>query len=85
MACEEGANGIWQEMMRTGLVLAARPRSASQISPGLAFIEGIEDFLHDGPRRQQVQCVGVGQLDYIGHDLLHLSRDFRPPGGESLI
>ena len=31
------------------LVLAARPRSASRISPGLAFIEGIEDFLHVDP------------------------------------
>ena len=71
--------------MSTGRVLAANPRSASQMSPGLAFIEGIEDFLHDGPRRQQVQCVGVGQLDHIGHDLLHLSRDLRPPGGEFLV
>jgi hypothetical protein len=36
-------------MMRMGLVLGASPRLASQISPGLAFIEGIEDFLCDGP------------------------------------
>lgn len=72
-------------MMRIGLVLAASPRSACQISPGLVFIEGIEDFLHDGPRGQQVQCVGVGQLDRVGDNLLHLSRDLRPPSGEFFV
>lgn len=29
--------------------LGSQTRSVSQISPGLAFIEGIEDFLHNGP------------------------------------
>lgn len=48
---EECTGSFWivWEMMRTGLVLAASPRSASQISPGLAFIEGIENFLYDRP------------------------------------
>lgn len=72
-------------MMRTGLVLAASPRSASQISPGLAFIEGIEDFLDDGPRGQQVQRVAVSQLDHVGDDLLHLSCDLRPPAGKFFV
>jgi len=41
-------------------VLAANPRSANQMSPGLAFIERIEDFLHDGSRRLQIQCIDIG-------------------------
>jgi hypothetical protein len=71
--------------MRTGRVLAANPRSASHISPGLAFIEGIEDFLYDGPGRLQIQGVGVGQLDHVGNDLLHLSCHLGPPGGKLFV
>ena len=71
--------------MSTGRVLAANPRSASQISPGLAFIQRIEHFLYDGSKRLQVQGVGVGQLDHVGNDLLHLSRHLGPPGGKLFI
>ena len=59
---------------QNGAGLAANPRSASQMSPGFAFIERIEDFLRDSPRRLQIQGVGVGQLNHVGNDLLHLSR-----------
>lgn len=71
--------------MRTGRVLAANPRSASHISPGLAFIEGVEDFLYDGPGRLQIQGVGVGQLDHVANDLLHLSCHLGPPGGKLYV
>ena len=36
--------------------------------------ERIENFLHDNPRRLQIQGVGVRQLDHVGNDLLPLSR-----------
>jgi hypothetical protein len=74
--------------MRMGRVLAANPRSANQISPGLAFIEGIEGiehFLHDSSRRLQIQGVGVGQFDHVGHNLLDLGRHLRPPGSELFV
>ena len=79
-----GASGSKLDTMRTGRVLAANPRSASQMSPGLAFIEGIEHFLHDSPRRLQIQGVGIGRFDHVGHDVLHVSRHFRPPGASFL-
>jgi hypothetical protein len=30
--------------------------------------------LHDGWRREEIQDLGVGQLDHIGYDLLDLRR-----------
>jgi len=71
--------------MRTGRGFAVNPRSANQISPGLMFIKGIEDFLHNGPRRQQVQRVSVSQLDHVSDDLLHLSGYLWPPGCEFFV
>lgn len=59
--------------------------AASQMSPGLAFIEGIEHFLHDSSRRLQIQGVGVGQLYHVGHNLLDLGRHLRPPGSELFV
>lgn len=71
--------------MRTGRRLAAKPRSASQISPGLAFIEEIEDFLDDGPGWNQVKCIGVGHGDHVAHQLLYLRSDLRVPCRKLLV
>ena len=40
--------------MTTGRVLAASPRSASQISPGWGFIEQVEDLLFGGARARDI-------------------------------
>jgi hypothetical protein len=68
-----------------GAGLGSQPEVASQISPGLAIIQRIEHFLYDGSGRLQIQGVGVGQLDHVGNDLLHLSRHLGPPGGKLFI
>lgn len=85
--CEECAGSVRIEARNdeNGAGLAANPRSANQMSPGLAFIEGIEHFLHDSSRRLQIQGVGVGQFDYISHDLLDLGRNLRPPGSKLFV
>jgi len=46
-----------------GRVLAANPRSASQISPGWGFIEQVQDFLFGGARTCDIKHVAIGELD----------------------
>jgi hypothetical protein len=46
---DRGGSGSWRETITTGRVLAASPRSASQISPGLGFVKQVEDLLFGGP------------------------------------
>jgi len=68
-----------------GRRFAANPRSASQISPGLAFIEGIEDFLGNRPRGQEIERISVGHGNHVTHELLHLRRDLGVPCGEFFV
>ncbi len=48
--------------MTTGRVLAASPRSASQISPGWGFIEQVEDLLFGGARAREVKDGVIGEF-----------------------
>jgi len=63
----------------TGRVLAASPRSASQISPGWGFIEQVEDLLFGGARTRDIKDVVIGKLYNLNDALPGLSRRFRLP------
>lgn len=52
--------------MTTGRVLAASPRSLSQISPGWGSIEPVEDFLFSGARARDVKEILVGEFYHFG-------------------
>jgi hypothetical protein len=55
------------------------------MSAGVASIARIEHFVHDVLRGQQIQGVGVGELDHIGNELFHLSRHLWTPGCEFFV
>ena len=57
--------------MTTGRVLAASPRSASQISPGWGFIEQVENFLFGGARARDVKDVVIGEFYDLCETLLN--------------
>ena len=57
---DRGGSGSWRETMTMGRVLAASPRSASQISPGRGFIEQVQDLLFGGARAHDIQDVVIG-------------------------
>ncbi len=46
----------------TGRVLAASPKSASQISPGRGFIEQVEDLLFGSARAREIEDVVIGEF-----------------------
>jgi len=71
--------------MTTGRVLAASPRSASQISPGWGFIEQVEDLLFSGARTRDIQDTVIGEFYNLGDALPGLSRRFRLPLAQSSI
>lgn len=71
--------------MTTGRVLAASPRSASQISPGRGFIEQVEDLLFSGARTRDVKEVMIGEIYNLGDALPGLCRRFRLPLAQSTI
>ena len=63
--------------MTTGRTLAAKPRSASQTSPGLGFIEEVQDFLFGAARSDEVEDALIGEFDDLGElttDLIHRLR-----------
>src|SRR5271163_3392485 len=57
-----GGSASWRETMTTGRVLAASPRSASQISPGRGLIEQVEDLLFGSARARNIKDVVVGEF-----------------------
>ena len=63
----------------TGRVLAASPKSASQISPGWGFIEQVEDLLFGGARARNVKDVVIGEFHYLCDTLSGFCRSLRPP------
>ncbi len=65
--------------MTTGRVLAAKPRSASQISPGWGLIKKVQDFLFYRARANQVEDIVVCEVDYFLHTLANASRFLRRP------
>jgi len=69
----------------TGRVLAASPRSASQISPGWGFIEQVEDLLFGGARARDVEDVVISEFYYLGDALPSLCRRLRSPLAQSSI
>jgi hypothetical protein len=71
--------------MTTGRVLAASPKSASQISPGRGFIEQVEDLLFGGSRTRDVKDVMIGEFYNLGDALSGLSRRFRFPLAQASI
>ena len=73
------------ETVTTGRVLAASPRSASQISPGWGFIEQVEDLLFGGARARYIKDVVISELYYFGDALPGLCRRLRLPLAQSLI
>lgn len=65
--------------MTTGRVLAASPRSASQISPGRGFIEQVQDVLFGAARARDVEDVVIGEFYHLGDALSGLCRSLRSP------
>jgi hypothetical protein len=70
--------------MTTGLDFAAIPRSANQTSPGVRFIEQIENFLLDPPGAAEVEEIEIRQLDDLADKTLDLQSQIRLPFIESL-
>ena len=82
---DRGGLESWWETMTTGRVLAASPRSASQISPDRGFIEQVEDLLFGGARARDIKEILIGEL-YRLHDALPgLCRRIRLPLAQSLV
>ena len=52
--------------MTTGRVLAASPKSASQISPGWGLIEQVEDLLFGGARARDVKDEANLSFEFAG-------------------
>ena len=71
--------------MTTGRVLAASPRSASQISPGWGFIEQVEDLLFGGARVRDIKDAVIGELYNLVDALPGLCRRLRFPLAQSSI
>jgi len=71
--------------MTTGRVLAASPRSASQISPGWGLIEQVEDLLFGGARARDVKDVVVGEFYNLSDALPGLCRRLRFPLAQSSV
>ena len=69
----------------TGRVLAASPKSASQISPGRGFIEQVEDLLFGSARTRDVKDVMIGEFYNLGDALPDLCRRFRLPLAQSSV
>jgi len=69
----------WRETITTGRVFAARPRSASQTSPGRGLIDEVQNLLLHGPRPQQVKSVLVGKIDNLRQGLAYLGSRLRTP------
>ncbi len=51
--------------MTTGRVLAARPRSANQTSPGCGFIDQIQNFLFYGSRPGQIENIVISEFNNL--------------------
>jgi len=60
--------------MTTGRVLAASPKSVSQISPGWGLIEQVQNFLFGGARACDVKDVVIGELNHLGDALSSVRR-----------
>jgi hypothetical protein len=71
--------------MTTGRVLAASPRSASQISPGWGLIEQVQDLLFNCARTSNIQDVVIGELYHLSDALPGLGRRFRLPLAQSSV
>jgi hypothetical protein len=71
--------------MTTGRVLAASPRSASQISPGWGFIKQVEDLLFGGARARDIEGVVIGELYNLSDTLPGLCCRFRPSFAQSSV
>ena len=71
--------------MTTGRVLAASPRSASQISPGWGFIEQVEDLLFGGARARDIKDVVIGEFYNLSDALPGLCRRLRLPLAQSSV
>src|SRR5579871_1231967 len=82
---DRGGSGSWRETMSMGRVLAASPRSASQISPGWGFIEQVEDLLFGGARACDVKDAVIGEFDHLSDTLPGFCRRFRLPLAQSSI
>jgi hypothetical protein len=82
---DRGGSGCSRETMTTGRVLAASPRSASQMSPGWGFIEQVEDLLFGGTRTREIKDVVVGELYDLGDALPGLRRRLRLPLAQSRV
>jgi len=80
-----GGKGSWRETMTTGRVLAARPKSANQISPGWGFIEQVEDLLFDGARARDVKDIVIGEFYDLSDALPGFCRRLRLPLAQSSI
>ena len=59
--------------------LAAKPRSASQISPGCGLIKAVQYFLFDRSRTYQVERIMIGSVDDFTYERTNLRGDFRFP------
>jgi hypothetical protein len=71
--------------MTTGRVLAASPRSASQISPGWGFIEQIQDLLFGSARTRDIKDVVIGELYNFSDALPGLCRCLWFPLAQSSV
>jgi len=58
--------------MITGRVFAAKPRPASQTSPGRWSIENVQDVLLDRTRTKYIESVLIGQGDDLGDAVAHV-------------
>src|SRR5580658_5277247 len=74
-----GASGSNRETMTTGGVFAAKPRSASQISPGRGSIQDVQNVLLAGPGTQQIERVLIRQSNNFAHAFAYLIGRLRPP------
>ncbi len=71
--------------MTTVRVLAASPRSASQISPGWGFIKQVEDLLFSGARARDIKDAVISEIHYLRYALPGLCRCFRFPLAQSSV
>ncbi len=69
----------YRDTMTTGRVFAAKPRSASQISPGCRLIKAVQYFLFDRSRTYQVERIMIGSVDDFTYERTNLRGDFRFP------
>src|SRR5688500_10065661 len=85
MISARGGSGSKRETIRTGLVLAARPKSASQTSPGLGFIQYVEDFLFAFARAHYVESIRVSPHDNVVYQALDVCSFCGIPVLETLV